>query len=153
MAEVRVQSEGSLRAVQASGSGRSWATASAPVSGFVGYVRSFTFTSARTLATIMERGNPDHHKEAARTPIDLTVNFAWTGSHRTPASGSGASVPMDHLEFRASEPENGGSGRYYQFYGAAQQSIQFTEGESEDTVQIQYRCLGMSGANPSGYLS
>lgn len=152
MAEVRVMAEGVLRHVQASGSGRSWATASAPVSGVAGFVRSFTFTSARTLATVMERGVPDHHKEASRQPIDLTVNFAWTGAHMAPATGASASVPMHHLEYRANEPENGGSGRYYQFYGAAQQSVQFTEGENENTIQIQYRCLGMSGANASGFL-
>lgn len=151
MPEVRVQSEGVLRHVQASGSGRTWATASAPASGVVGFVRSFSFTSARNVVTVSERGVPDHHKEGSRTPIDLTVNFAWTGAHHVPASGSGASMPMDHLEFRANEPENAGSGRYYQFYGAAQVSTQFTEGE-EDTIQVQYRCLGMNGPTASGYL-
>jgi hypothetical protein len=44
MTELRTRLEGSLRWVQASGSGNVWATASAPASGVFGYVTNFTFT-------------------------------------------------------------------------------------------------------------
>ncbi len=39
MPEVRIMSEGTLRYVQGSGSGRTWGTASAPASGLYGYVQ------------------------------------------------------------------------------------------------------------------
>lgn len=152
MAEVRIMREGAFRWVYASGSGTAWTTASAPGSGLFGYVDSFSFTSAQTIQTQMERGTPTHHKVVDKQPINLTVNFRWTGYLPSAVSGSGASVPMMHLEYRANEPENGGSGRFYQFYGAPIQQEQFTENAQGDTFALTFPCLGMSGANSSGYL-
>lgn len=154
MGEVRVQVEGSLRFVQASGSGRSWATGSAPTSGLLAFVQSFQFTSAQTITTISDRGIPDHHKITQKAPIQLTVNALWTGANPLAASGASATVPMYHLEFRASAGEIGAaSAFYYDFYGAALQQVQLQEQAAGNTIQLQYMCLGMSGANTSGYLS
>lgn len=151
--EVRVQLEGSFRAVQGSGSGRTWATGATPPSALLGYVQSFTFTSALTITTIAERGRADHHKVTQIAPIDLTVSYLWTGAVSGVLTASGTTVPFAHLEYRASASEIAPTGYYYQFYGAALQSIQFTEQAEGNTINVQYRCLGMSGANTSGYLS
>lgn len=150
--EVRVQAEGAFRWVQASGSGRVWATASAPQSGLVGFCTEFSFTSAQNIVTIKERGRPDHHKIVGQEPIEVSVTFLWTGTNPMPVSGSGASVPMEHLEFKALRPEYGNSGFYYQFYGAAVPSLEFSEAEEGDTITMTFNCLGMSGVNTTGYL-
>lgn len=154
MAEVRVMIEGSMRLVQASGSGTAWQTASAPASGIFGFVQSMTFTSAQTVTTISDRGRPNHHKITQLAPIDLTVNYLWTGATPEAASGASATVPLWHMEYRASANEIGAtSAFYYDFYGAALQSVQFTEAAAGNTIAAKYVCLGMSGENPSGYLS
>lgn len=154
MPEVRVAAEGSLRYVQASGSGRTWATASAAATGYLGYVQSFTFTSGTNLVTIMDRGNPDHHKQTMKNPIDITVQYQWTGGFFDAGSGSGASVPMLHLEFRAARPEvgDGSSAFYYQFHGVARINNQVTEQQDGDTINITYRALAMNGPTGSGYI-
>lgn len=153
--EVRVYSEGTLRFVQASGSGRTWATAATPASGLLAYCRSFEYTSAQTVQTVMERGNPDHHKVTQRAPIDVTFRCGWTGGNPTALSGSGATVPMIHLEHRASAAEigNGTTGVYHQFIGGALISQKLTEGTDENTIDLTYRFLGMQGPTGSGYLS
>lgn len=155
MAEVRVQLEGSFRVVQGSGSGATWATASAPPSGLLAYVQSFNFTSAQTVTTITERGIPSHHKITQKAPINLTVNALWTGGMPTALTASGATVPLYHGEFRASAAEigNGNTGFYYQFFGLALQSVQLTEQSNGDTLALQYMALGMVGPTGSGYLS
>lgn len=152
MSEVRIMSEGSVWWVQASGTGSAWATASAPASGLYGFVRSFTFTSGQTVQTVMDRGVPHHQKVVSKQPISVNLNFAWTGAHPTAASGAGASVPMFHLEYKADRPEAAGTGIFYQFHGAAQQNLQFSEGEQEDTIQQTFVALGMNGPTASGYL-
>lgn len=152
MGEVRTMREGQLWWVQASGSGRSWATAATPQSGLFGFVRSMQFTSAADVVVVSDRGTPDHKKVTNLQPINGQINFAWTGWHPTGASGAGASVPMVHLEYKASQPETG-SGRFFQFYGVSMNSIQFQEGQNEDTIQATFNALGMSGENPSGYIA
>lgn len=154
MAEVRTFAEGTLRAVQASGSGRTWATASAPTSALFGYVQEgFTFTSGRTVQTIMERGVPDHHKITQREVINGSFTMQWTGAVPLPGTASGASVPMWHLEHKALTPEAGsGSAVYTQIHGAVIQSIGFTEG-SPDTLNISFVALATNGPTGSGYLS
>lgn len=155
MSEVRVAAEGSLWWVQASGSGRAWATAATPASGLVGYVTDFSFSSARTVTTIMERGLPDHHKESERSRIEPTFSMLWTGNHARPtATGTGASMPMFHLEFKATRPEDfAGSGFYYQFHGAALQSFDFKEAKEGDNISMKYAALAVTGPTASGYLS
>lgn len=141
--------------MQASGSGKTWATASAAATGLLGYVQQFSFTSAVQIATIMERGIPDHHKVTQKTPIDLTVQYMWTGGFFDAGSGSGASVPMLHLEFRAARPEvgDGTSAFYYQFHGVTRISNQVSEQAEGDTINITYRALAMTGPTGSGYIA
>lgn len=152
--EVKVQAEGSLWAVQASGANPTgWVTGTTPVSARIGYVQSFSFTSARDLGTMMDRGVPMHHKHLGAQPIDLTFNFLWTGAQPEPASGGGFTMPMWHLEFKATEKDVGaGSGRYFQFYGAAISQSQFTENKDGNTIALSTKALGMSGSNTTGYM-
>ena len=153
MAEVRVASEGSLWFVQASGSGRTWATASAPVSGLVAYVQSFSHTSAITYTQIMERGIPDHHKFASKSPIDVTFTCQWTGAFTGMLTASGSTVPMMHLEHRASAAELGSnSGVYHQYHGAVLTNIGFSEAAEGDTINLSFRALAMGGPTASGYV-
>lgn len=158
MAEVRVMMEGSLWWVQASGSGRTWATATGPASGLVGFVTDFSFTTGQTITTIMERGVPHHHKLTEKARIEPSFNFLWTGTHALPSAvtGTGASLPMFHLEFKSTRNEDGtgaGSGYYYQFMGAAFQSFDFKEAKEGNNIAMKMACLAMSGANTSGFLS
>ncbi len=158
MSEVRVMAEGSLWWVQASGSGRVWATAATPASGLVGFVTDFSFTSAQTITTIMERGVPHHHKKTEAARIEPSFNFLWTGTNAIPSAttGTGASLPMFHLEFKATRNEDGtgaGSGFYYQFMGCAFQSSDFKESKEGNNHAYKFAALAMSGVNSSGFLS
>ena len=153
--EIRTHLEGTLRWVQASGSGRTWATASAPASGIFGYVQEgATYTSGQTITTVMDRGIPDHHKLASKDAITFSLTVLSTGFIPSPSSGSGASVPMWHLELRESQPEVGsGSAIYTQFHGVAPNSIVWTENAAGNTFQVQGVALSMNGPTASGYLS
>ena len=153
MPEVRVQTEGAMRWVRGSGSGRTWATASAPTSGLVGFCTEFSYTSALRTVQVSERGIPDHHKVVGKDPIELNVSYLWTGAQPSGVSGAGASVPMDHLEFKAGAPEIGAaSGFYYQFYGCVMESVEFQEAEDGNNISVTYKALGMNGPTASGYL-
>lgn len=159
MTEVLVAKEGALWYVQASASGggasglRVWATASAPASGLFAYVQSFSYTSARQMATISNRGLPTHHKETSKDPINLTFQCLYTGEMPQPVSASGASIQAWHLEFRANASDVGNSGRYMQFHGVAAQQYQFTENAEGDTIDFTTMALGMNGPTGSGYLA
>lgn len=156
MAEIRVALEGSLWWVQASGSGRTWATASAPASGLVGLVTDFSFTSGATITTIMERGIPNHHKLTERARIEPTFSMGWTGTNALPTAitGTGASVPMFHYEFKSIRPEDfAGSGYYFQFQGAALQSYDFKEAKEGNNKTIKLACLAITGPTASGYIT
>lgn len=152
--EIHVLPEGSLWWVQASGVGLTWATATGPASGQFGYVDSFNFTSAITVNTQSDRGIPQHHKFGGRQPIQGSLSFRWTGRHPSALSGSGASMPMIHLEFRASAPEvgNGTTGDYFQFMGVAVNSLRFNEAMDGDTIQMDFVALAMLGPTGSGYV-
>lgn len=152
MPEVRTQAEGSLWFVQASGSGRTWATASAPVSGLVAYVQSFSHTSAQNFTQIMERGIPDHHKFVSKSPIDVTFNCLWTGAFTGALTASGSTVPMMHLEHRASAAELGTTGFYHQYHGAVLTNIAFNEAAEGNTIALTFRALAMNGPTASGYV-
>jgi hypothetical protein len=122
----------------------------------MGLVTDFSFTSGATITTIMERGIPNHHKLTERARIEPSVSFLWTGTNALPsaATGTGASVPMFHLEFKAIRPEDfAGSGYYYQFYGAALQSFDFKEAKEGDNLSLKFACLAVNGPTASGYLS
>ena len=155
MAEVRTNFEGSLRYVQGSGSGTSWATASAPVTGLIGYVTNLTWTSAQDFLVVSDNGVPTHQKAGARQPITLSfdVQYGITAQYPAPATASGATVPHILLELRMSAQEqSAGSALYYQFYGATKLSNAFTHA-NPNTMTWTYQCLGMSGANGSGYIA
>jgi hypothetical protein len=150
--EQRVAAEGILRWVQASGQGTGWTTASAPVSGIWGFVKEFSWDSARSIGAAVERGTPVGWKEYDKKPISVTLGFEWTGTMPTPSTAAGATVPMIHLEHRANEGEMGaGTGRYYQFHGAIIESVGFKEG-NPNMINVKLQALAMSGANASGYL-
>lgn len=151
--QIRATIDGSLRAVQASGSGRAWATAAAPISGLFGFIESFSFTSAATITTMMERGVPDHHKTTEKAPIDVTLDFKWVGTAFGFATASGASMPLHHLEVRYSALETPGTGYYYQFHGCAIQSTKFNEAKDGNKVSLTIRALAMVGPTASGFLS
>lgn len=154
MAEVINAKQGSLWWVQASGSGRTWATASAPTSGLFAYVENFSYTSAQSTKQIMNRGVPDHHKQTEKTPIAIKATVLWTGFVPQPATASGASMPLMHLEFRGDQPELGGNtGRFVQFHGVAMNSYQLTEAKDGNTLALDAVALAMNGPTGSGYLS
>lgn len=155
MGEIRVMREGSLWLVQASGANPTgWQTGANPPSALLGFVQSFGFTSAMNLVTPTDRGIPMHHKDAGRNPIDVNVQFLWTGTFPQAASAAGGgTMPIWHVEYKATEREAGaGSARYYQFFGVAQQQMQFTENAEGDTIALTFRALAMSGANTTGYM-
>lgn len=158
MGETRIRAEGELRWVQASGSGSAWATASAPISGLLGYVTDFTWASSVNIIPVNNRGVLTHFKQTMQNPITInfTFQFAATGDIPVVASGSGASVPMAHLEFRMKRPElpgfaSAGSGAYYQFHGVPLSQLNFAEGEPS-TLGYTLQALGMNGVTGSGYL-
>lgn len=153
--EVRTFPEGTLRFVQQSGSGRTWATAATPVSGLIGYVRAGqSIASARTINTIMERGYPDHHKFGEATPPEWTFSFLQTGIIPTAVTGAGASVPMWLLEHRASAPENGTqTGIFNQLMGGVIISQGWTENAEGNVFNMTIRGLAQNLATGSGYLS
>ena len=151
--EVRVAAEGTLKFIQASGSGRTWATASAAPSGLVAYVQSFSFTSGQTTVQVMERGVPDHHKIVSKQPIDVTFECLWTGSFANALTASGTTVPMFHLEHKAAAQEIGATSAFYhQFHGAVLQSVGLTEAAEGNRISLTFRALAMNGATASGYL-
>lgn len=122
----------------------------------MGLVTDFSYSSGQTITTINERGTPNHHKKTEAARIEPSVTFGWTGTNAVPSAntGAGASVPMFHLEFKAIRPEDFvGSGYYYQFHGAALQSLDFKEAKEGDNLSVKFACLAMTGPTASGYLS
>lgn len=159
--EVRVFAEGTLRGVQASGSGRTWATAASPPSALYGFVQNgMSITSAQTVTQIMDRGIPDHNKITEKAGIKVTVaqlHTYQTGfiSPFAILTASGTTVPMQHLEWRVSAAEvgAGATGEYWQFYGVATESIKITEDSKGNKRDWSFVCLGYTGPTGSGFLS
>jgi hypothetical protein len=164
MGEVRNAREGTLRWVRASGSGVAWATASAATGtggtdtgawGTIGYVTNFRFTSGQTIETVSERGTPTHNKLVSREAPTVTFDVQWGVTAQYPdwtLSGSGASVPMIHLELESKAPEAGaGKAIYHQFMGVVKNSNDFSEGAT-NTQTWNLKALAMSGPTGSGYL-
>ena len=153
MPEVRNRYEGALRWVQASGSGSGWVTASGAPTALMGFVRNFTWTSANNIATISDRGIPNHHKLVSKEAINGSFDVAWaaTAQFPNPSAGAGASVPMVHLELKMTAPE-AGAAFFYQFHGAALTQRQFTEGDQENALSFQFVALAMNGPTASGYI-
>ena len=160
MAEVRVAMEGTLGWVQQSGSGTSWATASAALSGAnMAYVRGFSYNSGLRTVQVANRGIPDHNKVVGKDAINGSFSVAYANTADMPtklsATGAGASVMMIMLEYRMKIPEvalSAGSGIYYQFYGVPPAALAFAEGDNENTMAFNFVALGMNGPTASGYL-
>lgn len=155
MAEIRVKQEGELRFVQGSGSGATWATASAPVSGYAGFVTDWSFNSGIKSYQAMERGVPSHHKLVSKDPIDGTFTFQFTGGMPSALTASGASLPLFHFEWRQKTPEVStavGSGSYYQLYGVLFEKLAIKEADQGNTIQVTWKALAMNGPTGSGYL-
>ena len=105
--EVRTYREGTMRWVQASGRGTSWATASAPQSGLFGFVEAgANFQRGEEYAAIYNRGVLSHNKLIRALPVEgsFTVLEGVTADWPDNVIGtaSGASVKMMHLEFKYS---------------------------------------------------
>lgn len=155
--EIRNKMEGSLYWVQGSGNTNVWATASAPSSGLLGFVTNFTFTSGQTIVMISDRGIPNHPKVTSKQApqLSFTINEGITAQYpENVITASGASMPLLHLEFKQAVPETPSiTGNYYQFHSVPLQQIVFTEAEDANTRAYTMQAVGMSGVNPSGFLS
>lgn len=158
--EVRVMAEGTLWGVQASGSGRTWATASAALTALYGFVQDgFSFNSAQTTVQIMERGVPDHHKVVEKAALDVTVKnlVSYQTGQQLPfavATAAGTTVPMQHLELKIKALEIGaGSAMYYEFLGVVPNSFKFTEAKNGNTMDMTFKALAMVGPTASGFIS
>lgn len=143
--------------VQASGQGKTWVTSSGAATALLGFVQSFTYTSGQNVITVKDNaGVPDHHKVVGKNEISLSFNMllAATANIPAPASGSGASVPMLHLEYKMNVPEDAAmTGHYYNFMGVPIESMQFSTDDNGNTLQFTCRALAMSGVNPSGKIA
>jgi hypothetical protein len=153
--EVRTFAEGSLRWVQASGTG-AWNTASAPASALVGFVQAGTnWNSGRNIATVMERGVPHHHKFVANEPIEVQFTYlqAVTANLANPATASGVSTPQVHVEIKNTDAEApANTGQYWQLHNGVLLSRGWNEGENGNQIQETWRFLTMNGPTASGYL-
>ena len=154
MTEVRNAFEGTLRWVNASGSGATWATASAPTSGLLGFVTNVTFTSGQQVAVIYNRGIPSHQKVTQKDAITMNFDVQWGVTGDYPdfnVTGSGATVPMKHFELKSTAPEAGGA-IYHQFVGVAKLNNNLTEANPANTQTWSLQGLAMVGPTGSGYL-
>lgn len=153
--EVRTFAEGSLRWVQASGTG-GFATAAGAAGQLVGFVQAGTnFNSARNIVTVMERGIPHHHKFVSQDPIEVQFTYlqAVTGNMANPATGSGVSTPQIHMELRSTDSELPSvTAQYYQLTNGTILRRGWTEGENGNQFQETWRFLAMTGPTGSGYL-
>lgn len=155
--ETRVFAEGSLRWVQASGTG-GWVTASAPQSALMGFVQAgLTFQSANNAITIMERGIPSHHKEIGKAPPTITFTYfhAVTANipSRTVNTASGVTVKAAHFELKMNAVESANAAaEYYQFVHGVIMTEGFTEAENGNNYQETWQFLSMLGPTASGYL-
>ena len=152
MGEARNSTEGTLAWVQASGSGKTFATASAPASAVFGFAENFRFASAVDRAVIMDRGIPSHYKLNSRTVIDWSCDVLYANTGEWPmlwTTASGSTTPMGHLQLKMTAPEMGSS-LYYVLIGAALDSFEFTETTPANKLALKGRALAMSGVNTSG---
>ena len=157
MPEIRTFPEGSLRWVQASGVGLTWATASAPQSALVGFVEpGLSVSSARDVLAVYERGKPSHHKLMQETMPEVTFTYKQAvTANMAPmfATASGASVPLVHLELKADVKEAPGSAQWFQFIGGVCLNRGYTEPADGNRFQETWRFLAYTGPTASGYLA
>lgn len=141
--EVFNMREGELSWVSASGNSNAWATGTTPPSGVaIAFVRDFSWESARTINTVMNRGVPHHHKVVDQQPISLSVGYGFTGAQGIP------DYPV-HLQFKVSDGTNSA---FWMFNHARRSNHAFAEAAEENTLTDTYVALGMIEATASGYL-
>ena len=154
--EVRTYAEGSLRWAQASGTG-GWVTASGAPTALVGFVLpGAAYRSARTLAAVLERDVPHHHKLLSNDPIELQFAYrqAVTANRPNPATASGATVPKVHFEIKTLVQESPTfTAHYFQFEQCAKIAEGWTETPAGNVWTETWRALSMTGPTGSGYLS
>ena len=155
--EARTFAEGSLRWVQASGTG-AWTTASAAPTALMGFVQAgANFNSGRGVVTVMERGSAHHHKVTTVEPVEISFTYlqAVTGNIPNPLTASGASVPAAHFELRSTDAEalSGPSAQWFQFHQGVMLSRGWTEGAEGNQLQETWRFLSMTGPTGSGYFA
>lgn len=156
--EVRNFAEGSIRWVQASGTGIAWGTASAPATALIGYVQAgMAVKQSQTMETIAERGLPNHHKFVSKQPPEVTLTFLNAVSANWPptaVTAAGASVPQVHFEIRKDVRELGGpTAEYWQLINCVFLNQDFGEAENGDTIAQTWRAMYVLGPTASGYLS
>lgn len=157
--EVRIFAEGTLRWAQASGNGTSgWVTASAAPTALIGYVQAGTnFNRQRTVVSVMERGMPNHQKNAAQASVPITFTFLQSVTANYPPTSTtagGASLPLVHFELKHGVPELGGNtAQYHQFVYCAFVGDNFTEAEQGNTYQQTWNALYVLGPASTGYLA
>src|SRR3990172_11831006 len=146
--EVRTFAEGTLRWVQASGTG-GWATASAALTGLIGFVQvGASFASAREYAQIRNRGVLHHHKFQSENASELTFTYLQSvaASGANPATASGASTPQAHFELRQNAAEDGAaSAEYFIFMNGVMLSRGWTESEEGNQYAETWRFLSWIG--------
>ena len=155
--EIRVQAEGSLKWVQASGDQFAWQTASSPNSGLLGFVQAgFSFNDInREFVTVSDRGVAYYHKlTKPNMPIDFsfTVLYGITANYPVIGTASGRSVPEMHMEFRMDSPE-GGVATYYQLLHCVEMTRTLTEQEEGNQYVFNMRAITAIGPTTNGYLS
>jgi len=159
MSEVRTFLEGALWFVQASATGGGFITAATPPSGLIGYVQAGTnSTSAQNIATIMERGTPDHHKLASKEAPEVTFTFLEAVTAKNPVNAfgtaGGASLPLVHFELKQAVPESANiTGRFWRWHHCALVTDNWTDAEEGNTKNQTWRALSTLGPTASGYLS
>jgi len=163
MSEVRTFFEGTLRWIRYSaGTLGTWTTASGAQgvssSGAVAFVQVGTrIVSAQDIATIMDRGVPQHHKQGAQQPIDITITYLEGITANNPAlflSGiAGASQSLMTFELKQTVTElAAASALYTQFHGCALIHDNWTDANDGNPKEQQWRALSMLGPTGSGYL-
>lgn len=163
--EVRVAAEGELRYSQASGFSGAWTTASAPVTGLIGFCEELRM--AHPLATflpIRDRGALSHFKRTDdggpyswefRASLVNTASVWWLNVASINATASGASIRKVHLEYKAAVPEHGtgaGTGIYFHLHHGHIEDASFDEG---DPTVMRLRFVGWSAdvATATSYLA
>ena len=154
--EVRTLAEGALRWIQASGTG-AWNTGSAAVTALVGFVQAgVAYTSAQTVATVMERGSAHHHKVTMQPPGTVTFAYlqAVTANKAAPAQSSGVSTKQVHFELKSTVAEDATvTAQYYQFMNCVKEAEGWAEAENGNQWTETWRYLSMTGPTASGYIA
>lgn len=144
MAEVFNHREGILSWVSASANTSGWSTAASSPSGIaVAFVRDFTYNSAQTINTVMNRGVPHHHKKVDAQAITLDVTYGFSG-------GSGIPNYPVHAELFMSGAN--GASAFHQFHNMRRTTRDFSEVAEENTMADSFVALSMTESTASGYL-